>query len=91
MVERPCDTCGALFRPKKPWQRFCKTYGNRCHTAFHSAEARLAAITEAAPRLYQAMVTLAGVEGPVGEIARDAIKDLKPPETPKALLEKAKA
>lgn len=89
--ERPCDTCGTLFTPRKPWQRFCKTYGNKCHTAFHAAEDRLEKIRAEAPTLYQALASLGEVEGPVGEIARAAIKDLKAPETPKALLEKALA
>lgn len=86
--ERPCDTCGTPFAPRKPWQRFC---GKRCHTAFHTTEARRKAIEKRALRMYETLVGLAAVEGPVGEIARLAIKDLKAPESPKALLEKALA
>lgn len=91
-AERACDTCGSLFTPRKPWQRFCKTYGNKCHTAFHGAEARLTAIKEAAPGLYLTLSLIADGPDPVAaELASAAIKDLKPPESPKALLEKAKA
>lgn len=30
----PCDGCGALFAPKRPWQRFCKS---QCRTDYHQA------------------------------------------------------
>lgn len=86
--ERPCDTCGNLFKPKRPWSRFCKT---ACRNAFHGTEARKAAIRDVAPAMYEALRAI--LSGPCWEpphdtggvapcphcIALAAIKDLKAP------------
>lgn len=79
-----CDTCGSLFTPKRSWGRFCDS---RCRNAFHQAEARIEAIEAKAPELYAALAQLGKVEGPAGDMARRAIAGLKPPATPKQLLE----
>ena len=86
--EIACDTCGTVFAVRRAWTRFC---GSACRNAFHASERRLEAIRDAGPRLYEALAGLASVEGPVGEIARNAISGLKPPVEPKALLEKTRA
>lgn len=99
---RPCETCGTIFTPSRDWSRFCRTRGNACRNAFHGAEARVEAIKAAAPEMYEALRTIRLTEcfgapwDASGKpcphcIAMKAIKDLKPPVEPKALLEKAKA
>jgi hypothetical protein len=55
-AEVACDTCGAMFTPKRAWSRFCRNHGNGCRNAFHAAEARKEAIRQAAPALYEALV-----------------------------------
>jgi hypothetical protein len=88
---RTCDTCGRLFAPGRAWARFCDA---RCRNAFHGAEARKEAIKAAALGMYTALDRIidgAPQGADVVAIAKAAIKDLKPPVEPKALLEKAKA
>lgn len=51
--ERPCDTCGSLFRPARGWSRFCKT---KCRNDWHQMM-RPEAVREA-----RALVRL-GLEG----------------------------
>lgn len=92
----PCDTCGTPFTPRRSWSRFCST---PCRNAFHGAEKRKEAIRAAALDLYHALGRVAGSKVCSGAgvdycahcIAAAAIKDLKPPVEPKALLEKTKA
>lgn len=55
-TERPCDHCGTLFTPKRPWSRFCNTRGNGCRNDFHAAEARKEAMRAAAPELFEALL-----------------------------------
>lgn len=55
-AQRACETCGTLFKPKRPWSRFCRTHGDACRNAFHAAEARKAAIREAAEEMYEALL-----------------------------------
>lgn len=89
-ISRTCETCGESFPASRSWARFCD---DRCRNAFHGAERRLKAIAAASRRLYDALAEIAGnATDPVtADVARAAIKDLKPPVEPKALLEKAKA
>lgn len=80
-----CETCGCHFTPRRSWSRFCN---DRCRNAFHASEARREAIQAKAMELYGALREIA--EGGSPEIARQAILGLKPPESPKALLEKGR-
>lgn len=81
-AERPCDTCGGLFKPKRAWARFCSS---KCRNDFHGKVARLAAIVEAAPKMYEALRQISegwAQGGDAALIAAAAIKDLKSPEDP---------
>lgn len=80
-----CETCGTPFTPKRAWARFCD---DRCRNAFHSSEVRAKALQAKAVELYEALRQIA--EGGSPEIARRVLKGLKPPESPKALLEKGR-
>ncbi len=51
--QRACDGCGTLFTPKRSWQRF---HSDECRNAFHAAEARKAAIREAAQEMFEALL-----------------------------------
>lgn len=73
---RPCDTCGTVFTPKRAWSRFCKT---GCRNAFHGREARVQAILEAAPRMFEALRAIAAGTADPSHLAAEAIKDLKAP------------
>lgn len=55
-AQAACDTCGALFTPKRSWSRFCTT---RCRNAFHGAEARREAIKASATDMYLALRIIA--------------------------------
>lgn len=89
-----CEVCRSPFTPRRgAWARarFCST---KCRNTFHAAEARLEALREAGPRLYAALRRISDgkTDGLAPDVIADAaIKDLKPPIEPKALLEKAKA
>lgn len=87
-TQATCEECGDLFTPKRGWGRFCKA---KCRNDFHGRERRIEAIRAAALPMYRTLASIAGTEGPLGDQARAAIRDLKPPVEPKALLEKAKA
>lgn len=85
---KACDTCGSVFASRRAWARFCDS---RCRNAFHQAEARVEAIRAAAPRLYEALRSIAANGAPAAaDFAAEAIKDLRPPVEPKALLDKGK-
>lgn len=87
----PCGTCGTMFTPRRSWAVFCST---ACRNAHRGAEKRKDAIRAAALDMYTALDRIidgAHQGADVVAIAKAAIKDLKPPVEPKALLEKAKA
>lgn len=96
LASRPCKTCGTIFTPKRAWAEF---HEPRCRNAYHASEARLEALKKSAPTMYAALAEIAGHGCKAGIancwcaacVAGGAIKDLKPPVEPKALLEKAKA
>lgn len=56
-----CKVCGNEYKPKRPWQQFCRT---KCRQAFHAAE-RAAAL-----RHYQQHVAGGGngrnTDAPIG-------------------------
>lgn len=90
-AQRACETCGSMFTPKRGWARFCS---GDCRNAFHAAEARVKKIRQRALEMYEALVRIAegyAQGGDAALLAQAAVKDLKPPVEPKALLEKAKA
>ena len=88
-TETACGTCGAPFMPTRAWSTFCN---DRCRSAFNRSKARVEAAKEAGPRMYEALERIARETGtPAAALAAEAIKGLKPLESPKALLEKARA
>jgi hypothetical protein len=75
-TERPCDYCGALFKPSRDWSRFCRGRGNGCRNDFHAREARKEAIRARALVMYECLADFAS-QG--NQAAAEAIKDLKAP------------
>lgn len=90
LAERPCATCETIFTPGRAWATFCST---RCRNAHHAAEARVEKIRERAVAMYQALERIRdGLGDDFGDqaprdLARELLKDLKPPVSPKVLLE----
>lgn len=79
-----CEACGNTFVLRRSWGRFCSP---RCRNAFHQAEARIEAIRERAVQMYEALLKITWQGGERGQEAEQVIKGLKPPATPKQLLE----
>lgn len=88
-------TCGTIFTPKRAWGHACSS---RCRNAYHAAKRREEAIRAKAVELYKALGEIGRIQCMTGIancwcgtcVARSAIKALKPPATPKELLERSK-